>query len=123
MENATQHSALSTQHWSGAMTDSGIASEAAAARLAALEEGEVEEAVAQLRQAAALAPDDVAVRRELGEALAAMGDFAGAGAALAEAARLAPDDAEVLLDLAHVRQMGGDHAAARAAIERAAVLQ
>jgi Flp pilus assembly protein TadD len=105
------------------MTGSGTANEASAAGLAALEEGEFEEAVALLRQAADLAPGDVAIQRELGEALAAIGDFAGAGAALDKAAGLAPDDAGILLDLAHVRQMGGDNAAARAAIERAAVLQ
>lgn len=95
---------------------------AAAAGLAALEEGDFAEAVALLRKAAALDPANLAVRRELGEALAATGDFAGAGAILAEAAALAPDDAETLLHLAHVRQMGGDGAAARAAIERAVAL-
>ena len=104
-------------------TGSGTANEAAAAGLAALEEGDFAEAVAQLRAAAALDPSNNAVRRELGEALAATGDFAGAGAVLDEAAALAPDDAETLLHLAHVRQMGGDGAAARAAIERAAALR
>jgi len=98
-------------------------SDAAAAGLAALEEGDFEEAITQLRAAVALDPAAGALRRALGEALAATGDVAGAGAVLDEAAGLAPEDAEILLDLAHVRQLGGDGAAARAAIERAAALQ
>lgn len=104
------------------MTGSGTASEAAAG-LAALEEGDFDEAIVHLRAAVALDPADGAVWRNLGEALAATGDFAGAGAVLDEAAGRAPEDTATLLDLAHVRQMGGDGAAARAAIERAAALK
>jgi Flp pilus assembly protein TadD len=108
-------------------TPPGIANESLA-RLAALgkmafDEGDFSEAITCFRQVALAMPSDVAIRRELGEALAATGDFAGAGAVLDEAAGLAPDDAATLLDLAHVRQMGGDGAAARAAIERAAALR
>jgi Flp pilus assembly protein TadD len=89
----------------------------------AVEEGEFDEAVEQLQRAVGLALNDTALRRQLGEALAASGDLPAAAATLGEAAQLAPDDAAVLVDLAHVRQMLGDAAGARTAIEHAAEVQ
>ena len=88
----------------------------------AVEEGEFDEAVEQLRRAVALSPTDTSIRRQLGEALAAGGDLAAAAAALDEALQLAPDDVPVLVDLAHLRLMLDDGAGAQAAIERAAEL-
>jgi tetratricopeptide (TPR) repeat protein len=89
----------------------------------AVEEGEFDEAISQLKRAVGMALTDTSLRRQLGEALAASGDLRGAAATLDEAAQLAPDDVAVLVDLAHVRQMLGDASGAREAIEHAAEVQ
>ena len=93
------------------------------AGLAALDAGEFDAAIGHLLAAAALAPADGTIGRQLGEAQAAAGDLAGARATLEAVAARAPDDPQSLVDLAHVCQIAGDGAAARAAIERAAALQ
>ena len=93
------------------------------AGLAALDAGDFDVAVVQLTTAARLAPDAIAIGRQLGEAQAASGDLMGARATLDGLAARAPDDTAVLIDLAHVSQIAGDGVAARAAIERAAALQ
>jgi Flp pilus assembly protein TadD len=89
----------------------------------AVEEGDFGEAIDQLKRAIGLTANDTALRRQLGEALAASGDLRAAATTLDEAAQLAPDDVAVLVDLAHVRQMLGDVTGARSAIEHAAEVQ
>ena len=101
----------------------GGASDAGCALLAgrlALEEGELDDAVEQLRRAQILAPGDGAIARVLGEALAANGASREARAVIEEAARRAPRDADILVDLAFLCLLDRDWLAAREAIERAA---
>lgn len=87
---------------------------------AALNEGDLVEAINHFRQALQILPGDVAIMRQLGGALAANDNTTRAEVILAEAARIAPGDAAVLVDLAHVRQLLGDRTGARLAIEQAA---
>lgn len=89
----------------------------------ASEEGDFDGELAHLRQAARLAPDDVAIARQLGEALVAGGVMGEAVTVLSAAARRNASDADLLVDLAYAQAMTGDRAAARQTIEQAALLQ
>jgi tetratricopeptide (TPR) repeat protein len=84
-------------------------------------------AAARLRRELDLAPDDVAIARDLGEALAAGGDLRAARTVLEHVAERVPDGDDLLdnllVDLSYVRMLDGDGAGAREAIERAVALQ
>ena len=96
---------------------------AALAGRVAFEDGDFDGAAAHLRRARELAPDDVTIARQLGEALAAGGELGESRAVLEAAARDAPGDGEVLVDLSYVRMLSGDRPAAREAIEQAGALR
>ena len=88
----------------------------------AAENGDFNAAAAHLRRAMELATDDVAVARDLAEALAAGGELREAQAVLEDVARRSLDDIDVLVDLSFIRMLNGDGAGAREAINRAATL-
>jgi Flp pilus assembly protein TadD len=89
----------------------------------AAETGEFDRAAGQFRRALQLAPGDVAIARQLAEALEADGALSEAVGVLEEAVRREPNDASLLVDLGYVRMMSGDRQGAREAIERAAELR
>lgn len=86
----------------------------------AAEEADFAGAAEHYRRAADLAPDDMAIVRQLGEALSADGAFDEAIRVLEEASRRHPEDADTLVDLGYVYLAGADPAGARTALERAA---
>lgn len=80
-------------------------------------QGKTDKAPAEADKApAALRPYGLRIRAR---ALAAQGDFAGAGAALDQALRLAPDNAGIWMDLGRTRFTAGDLIGAAQASERA----
>jgi serine/threonine-protein kinase len=80
-------------------------------------------AVAALREAVRLRPDDVVARNNLGVALGASGDLPGAVAALREAIRLRPDYAEARSNLGNALSDSGDLPGAVAAYREAVRLR
>ncbi|HEX5502539.1 MAG TPA: tetratricopeptide repeat protein [Thermomicrobiales bacterium] len=86
----------------------------------ATEEGDFAGAARHYRRAADLAPDDLAITRQLAETLSAAGAFPEAIRVLEDAAGRHPEDADTLVDLGYIHAASGDPAGARAALERAA---
>jgi tetratricopeptide (TPR) repeat protein len=72
-----------------------------------------------MRQAVALDPYDVNLRRQLAQLLASRGDLDAAAAALSEALEIAPDDAALVADVGHLALRMGDEARAEAQLAKA----
>ncbi|HEV8335926.1 MAG TPA: tetratricopeptide repeat protein [Candidatus Polarisedimenticolia bacterium] len=84
----------------------------------AYREGDVGRAVAELNEAARLAPADAETRTALGVALLQAGDLPGAAAALEQAEKLDPDSQSAVSNLQKVYERQGKKAEAEAARKR-----
>jgi tetratricopeptide (TPR) repeat protein len=78
-----------------------------------------DDALAALRRAAELRPDDAAIARRLSDALEERGELKDAAAALERVAGRATGDPDLLVDLAYARLTAGDGEGARRAFEKA----
>lgn len=74
--------------------------------------GDMKSAIAEFRQAVAVAPDDPIAHQALGRALAGQGDYAGALAEYRTATRLDPQAAELKVDLGLLLEQKGERAEA-----------
>jgi Flp pilus assembly protein TadD len=82
-----------------------------------------DDAVAALRRAAGLRPDDAAIARRLSDALEERGELKDAAAVLERVAGRATRDPDLLVDLAYARLTAGDGEGARRAFEKALPLR
>jgi tetratricopeptide (TPR) repeat protein len=82
-----------------------------------------DDAVAALRRAAELRPDDAVIARRLSDALEERGQLRDAAAALERVAGRGTGDADLLVDLGYVRLTAGDNEGARRAFEKALALR
>ncbi|MCK5941857.1 MAG: tetratricopeptide repeat protein, partial [Planctomycetes bacterium] len=87
--------------------------------LAKGQQGDLEGAVAAFERGLALAPDDVALRAQLGATLRALGRNDEATAHLEQVLERAPDHVDALVALADLAAAGGDRATARRQLEHA----
>lgn len=78
-----------------------------------------DDALAALRRAAELRPDDAAIARRLSDALEERGELKDAAAALERVAGRAKGDPDLLVDLAYARLTAGDGEGARRVFEKA----
>jgi predicted Zn-dependent protease len=85
---------------------------------AAIADGTPRRALAPLKRALALAPDDARLHRQLGKARGQLGDAAGARTQLERAVALAPDDETMHQDLIALLRSQGDEPAAERAVAR-----
>jgi tetratricopeptide (TPR) repeat protein len=74
--------------------------------------GEFLDAIADLRRAAEIAPEDPSIRHDLGLTLLDSGDLAASLAEYDEALRLAPDSARTWNNRAYAKRLSGDDAGA-----------
>jgi tetratricopeptide (TPR) repeat protein len=91
--------------------------------VAAILEGRIVEAIAWLERALVACPDDPLLLNNLGSAMNARGDGAGAIAAFRRASELAPNLAAAWYNLGKTLKLHGDSAGAHDALERALAIE